>query len=280
MKLPPVTFLVGPYTRATLALNAAVRDRRAHMAEAGLTAFPSRTASPVARALALGEGSLAEREAAFDAAVGLDADGGGPVLLSSLNALGAPVQAISGRDLFPEMGAFFAGLARTRYAGARIVVGVEPLTLFFASAGTEALAKRVSNTPWEVLYELSWAELLRDIRALCPEAELLVVTPEASVARAGEVLDTIFGPAAAATHARGLQNAHLSVEGQAVLQTFDAAGAGENVLTDILSRLGSGPSDDELEARFGIDRLTATLLDQRFAEDVAALSRMDGVHLL
>ena len=280
MSLPPVTFLVGPYTRAMLALNGAIRAGRAPLAAAGLGALPSRAASPIARALAMGEGPVTAREDAFAASMEQVGEGARPVLLSALNALGAPVQALSGRELFPEAGAFFAGLAATIHRSARIVVGIEPLPQFFATAGTGALAKRVSKTPWEVFYELSWAELLRDIAALCPETELLVVTPEACVCRPASVTATLFGEASGPVDPRGLRAAHLTPEGQAAAERFDEAGAEEGVLADILSRLGNGPAPDVLKARFGIDPLTATLLDQRFAEDVTEIAGIDGVRLL
>ena len=85
MTLPALTILVGPYTRLTLAINAAIRSHRAAIEKAGLVALPTRGASPLARALALGPGSGEERLAAFRQA--LPSAAGRPVFLSALNSM-------------------------------------------------------------------------------------------------------------------------------------------------------------------------------------------------
>ncbi len=278
MTIPDLTILVGPYTRLTLAINAAVRSYGAAMNSAGLVALPTRIASPLSRALALGPGSGEERLATFQAAIPAIAEK--PVFLSALNFLGAPASAISARDLFPGAAELLSGLGSTVTSPPRMVVGVEPLHCFFATAGSDALAAQVAKTSWETLYEISWADLVEEIRQCVPEAEIAVITPESGMLRPQFLSHELFGPAAQLIPTRAFQDAHLTTEGQAALSQITPEQATEPVLRELYEKLGNVPGRDALKTRFGIDGLTATLLTQRFEEDIESLAEMEGVRLL
>lgn len=276
MNVPDLTFLIGPHTRLALAVNASVRRARGALAAKGVTALPSRAASPLARNVALGEDTPDQRRAAFEAGIGT----GRPVVLAALNFLGAPSAAIAKRELFPDMAALCLGVSKAFETTPRLVLAVEPLDQFFASAGSAPLASRVSATPWEALYEISWADLAGDIIAAIPGVDLAVMTPETALCRPQQLAEALFGAAADVVEAESWRAAHLSPEGQAALAGMDLTQTSESVLLDLGARLGSGPDDAEVNARFGIDRLTRTLLAQRFEEDLAAISDLPGVRML
>ena len=278
MTIPDLSILVGPYTRLTLAINAAIRTHRAAMAASGVVALPTRGASPLARALALGPGTGEERWATFLEALPAAAEK--PVFLSALNFLGAPAAAISARDLFPGAEELFTGLAGALTTPSRLVIGIEPLHCFFAASASDALAARVAKTGWEALYEISWADLVEEILNCFPGAETIVVTPESGMLRPGQLSETLFGLAGQAIPSRAFQDAHLTTEGRAALSQIAPEHASEPTLRELFERLGNVPEREVLASRFGIDRLTSTLLTQRFDEDVERLSAMEGVRLL
>ena len=268
-----LTILIGPYTRLSLALNSSVRAVRG---VPGLVAMPTRTASPLMRALALGEEPVETRLATFQAALG-DVR---PAILSALSFLGAPSAAIAKRELFPDMAALCLGLSKAFDAPPRLVLAVEPLDQFFCSIGSDPLARRVSSTPWEVLYEVSWADLAGDIVAAIPGVELAVIRPETALCRPVQLAETLFGEAAGRVDPEAWRAAHLSPAGQAALAQMDVARQSESTLIALGQELGTGLDDATLEARFGIDPLTRTLLAQRFEEDLAAISDLPGVRML
>lgn len=276
MTAPDLTILIGPYTRLALAVNASVRRDAGALAERGVTALPTRVASPAVRDLAIGEGAPDDRRSAFQNVL----KGRSSAVFSALNFLGAPRAAIAKRELFPDMAAMCLGLAETLQSPPRLVLAVEPLDQFFASVGSEALARRVSATPWEVLYEIAWAELAGDIIASLPGVELCVMTPETALCRPHQLATVLFGDAADATDPETWRVAHLSPEGEAALAQLEPEQASESILIELGQKLGNGPDDARMTSDFGIDRLTRTLLAQRFEEDLALMSDLPGVRML
>ena len=276
MSLPDVTILIGPYTRLSLAVNATVRQGRSALNSAGVTVAPTRLASPAARALALGDAPPEQRLSTFRSSFGTDQ----PVFLAALNFLGAPTQSIARRELFSDMAALCLGLSAACEVTPRLVLAVESLDQFFVSAGSDAVAGRVKTTPWEALYELSWADLASDILAAMPSVELCVIAPETAICRHDQLAGSLFGPGADAIDSGSWQSAHLSPEGQAAIVQLADTNPSEQVLLELADKLGNGPSTEVLADKYGIDGLTQTLLRQRFEEDLARISDLPGVRML
>lgn len=276
MTLPDLTILIGPYTRLSRAINATIRAGRGPLRSVGVAAFPTRIASPSARALALDEAPADVRRATFQTRLGAE----GPFLLAALNFLGAPSRSLHKRELFPHMASVCLGLAKSWDASLRLVLAVEPLDLFFASVGSDALAKRVRATPWEALYEVSWADLAGDIAAATPQAELCVITPETALCRSEQLARTVFGSASEAIDPKAWQDAHLSEEGKAAVAQLADTSPTEGMMLELGEALGNTPTAEEIEMRFGIDRLTQTLLRQRFEEDLARIADLPGIRML
>ena len=276
MTTPDLTILIGPSTRLALAVNASIRARHAALGERGVTALPHRVASPLVRTLAVGEEPPDARRATFLAAL----KGRPRSVLPALTFLGAPRAAIARRELFPDMAAHCLGLSKVFEAPPHLVLAVEPLDQFFASVGSEALARRVSATPWETLYEIAWADLAADILAAMPGVALSIVSPETALCRPEALARTLFGDAAEVIDAEAWRAAHLAPEGQAALAQMDLGQTSEATLLDLGRALGNGPDNAEVAEKFGIDGLTRTLLAQRFEEDLAAMSDLPGVRML
>lgn len=272
MTLPELTILMGPPTRAAYAINDQVRIHRWALATHGINAAPLRLAGPAARALAMDEDTSETRLAAYEDRFKPDTY----ALWSAINLFGPARVAYRGGELLPGAAPVFLGLSRLP-ARPRLVITIEPLHRFFAGLGSGALSGRISKTSWDVLYELSWAELISDMRAILPEHEICVISPDAALCRAEGMAETLFGEGAGLIDVDAFRNAYLSSEGQAALAAMKPEQVSEDILRELGHRLGNAPEPADLEARFGIDKLTATLLDKRFDEDMVAIGKIPGV---
>lgn len=270
--LPPLTVLLGPQTRVALALNAHLRENRQFLSSKGITALPSRLASPILRR-AVDERAEDERLEEFS-----ERTTPRPALLSAINMFGPPEAGLSKGELFPDAELKFAGLAPLLGA-ARIVISIDTLPAFFLAAQSEPLEERVRRTAWEVLYELSWSELVSELVDFLPDADFMIVTgaiPGKDLARLAEEL---MGPHSADLPSPLTFLRHLISEtGHAVLARILERGAPDAAtIADLYKSFALRPTPADLRDRLGIDKLTGILLDQRFEEDIEKIAALPRV---
>ncbi len=270
-----LTLLVGPQCRLALAVNAIVRQQRATLLAAGLRALPARLAQPlVRRNLDQNEPLDARREAFSE-------DTEGPIFLSAVSFLGGPATSIGKRELLPEAEHWLAALGELS-PRSHIVLSIDRLPAFFMASGFAQLERRVRATPWELLFELSWADLVDEILVALPDCRLSVLTPELAAVRSPETLKLLFGDAAESLpDPYALMRAMISETGHVVLDRVLAEGRPKiATLEELRTSFGLEPQIEEVEKRLGIDKLTQVLLDQRFQEDLEAISEMQGIEVL
>ncbi len=277
---PHVTLLVGPQTRLARALNDIVRTRRRAIEKAGVLAVPNRVASRALRAASAESQDDNAWLAALEAALQLD--DGRPVFLSAINFLGPPTAVYRGQELFPKAERIIAGHGSPLAdVVSRIVLTVEPLHHFLLALKSPTLHHRVSVAPWETLYELSWSDLVSELSAAFPSSRVWVVTPDAAFVGADMMISEMFGAAATAIDPKILQRSQLTPEGQAALAKAGAkARPSAETLESLIAAHRDAPDRAELKKRIGIDKLTATLLDQRFQEDLHNIEKLPRVRLL
>jgi len=277
---PHVTLLAGPQTRLALALNDAVRTHCDAIAVAGVTAIPNRIATRAFRAASAENFSDDERLALLGSALSLHE--GRPVFLSAINLLGAPTAAYRRQELYPNAEQMIASAGATLSSiVTRVVMTAEPLHHFLFSLSLPTLNQRVADSSWETLYELSWSDLISEFCEAFPLSQLLVITSDAAFVGAKTLLFELFGPAGNTFDPAHLQRPHLTPSGKAALENIRAAGEPDpDILEGLLAAHRATPDPVELEARTGIDKLTSTLLDQRFLEDLRDLETLPNVRLL
>lgn len=270
--LPDLTILLGPQTRLALALNAHLRENRQFLVSKGVMALPSRLASPLLRRV-IDDRSEAERLEEFTTQTQPR-----PAILSAINMFGPPEAGLSKGELFPDAELRFAGLAP--FVGkARIVITIDTLPAFFLSVDSEPFEARVRRTAWEVLYELSWHELLSELVDFLPEADFMVVTGTIEGEALAKLAQALVGP-----ESEGLPAPHaylhqlISDTGRAVLsRILDRGRPDPATIADLYRSFAMRPSATELRERLGIDKVTGILLDQRFEEDLALISKLPRV---
>lgn len=273
--LPQLTFILGPQTRVALALNALIRENRQHLASRGVTVVPSRRASPMLRR-AIDDRPEAERLAELD-----EGTKPRPAILSAINMFGPPHAGMMRNELFPDAEVKLSGLAKVAN-GARVVLAIDPLPAFFLAAENTALEERVLQTPWEVLYEVSWFDLVREIVEVLPDADFLVLSGKGVGRNPSGLVDRILGDAA-----KDIPKPHtllrnlISETGHAVLDRMLTRGAPEPAtLADLYQSFALLPSTSEVQERLGIDRVTSVLLQQRFDEDIEKIASLPKVEVI
>ena len=265
---PPLTIVIGPQSSHGLSLNALVRTQRQRLAKSGLTALPSRIASPLIRRNLDQHIATSERAAAF-----AEGTAPRPAILSAINFLGPPEAGLHRSELFPGAEAGLAGLGDL-VGAAHLVLMPEPLPEFLLASGSEVLEARARRSEWETLYELSWADLAREIVEAAPEATLTVLTPRGTATRPREVLDRLFGAAASALpDLHSLTRAAMTETGAAVLDRMLSEGT-PPPLDELYTAFRKRPDRAEVTSRLGIDKVTRILLEQRFAEDLDAIAAL------
>lgn len=273
---PRLTIFIGPQSAHGLAVNLAVRDNRPAMIQSGLIANPTRIASPALRSLADDGQTLDERRAAFTS---FSADG--PAFFAALNFLGAPHRGFRRSELFPEAEIHLGALAEV--AGDRtfrMILAPDALPDLFLAAGSDVLEDRVTETPWEQLYELSWADLVEGLLDCLPKVELLVLT-HAGLALGGHSLaERLFGPGAEAMDPRVFLRETLNVTGQAVLDRMGSGLPPETAARELYQSFAERADVETCRTRLGMDRLTRKLLHQRFDEDIGRIAAMDRVEVI
>lgn len=272
---PPLTILIGPQTRVALALNDVARDYRWQLADAGLASMPSRLASPLIRR-SLDHRPLSERIHDFEVETA-----NRPVFLSAVNFFGHPHDGLVKGEMFPDAERSFAGL-KDIAPKARYIISIDTLPAFFLGTSSEPLETQVRRTPWEMLYELNWTDLVREFKAALPASELIVLTPEGACCRPKETLLQVFGSAADALPDHyGLLAASISETGRAVLTRISAEGdPSQETLGELYGSFALRPTAADTEQRLGIDKVTAALLKQRFEEDIVTLRKLPGTQVI
>ncbi len=274
--LPNLTLIIGPQTGLALSLNALIRTLRAPLKRAGLTALPSRVASPLLRRCLDIHRPQGEREAEFTREVRP-----GPTLLSAVNFLGAPQSGLHKGEMFPGAEVALSGLGQL-VGPARIVFCPDNLHNFFLATNSDVLEERVRRHDWATLYELSWADLAKEIIAAVPGCELLVLTPSGAAINSPQVLSRLLGPGARVVPDMfTLMKGAVSQTGVAVLdRMLEEREPDETMLADLYQSFAETRSVSEVEEKLGIDRLTMTLMQQRFDEDLAVIASLPSVEII
>lgn len=272
--VPKLTILIGPQTRMAFALNAHIRENRPYLTGKGMTVLPSRLASPLVRR-ALDARPLDERKAEFDKATE-----NRPAFLAAINLLGPPHAGLVRGELFPDAEVSLAGLDPI-VGDARIVLAIEPLPAFFLAAPSDPLEDRVRKTSWEVLYELSWYELLAELVELLPEASFLVLTGARETLNVAELLRRLLGDESENVPLPHILLRHLISEtGHAVLDRMVERGKPDpETLSDLYQSFVLRPTLQDLRERLGIDKTTSILMDQRFEEDLERIATLPRVEV-
>ncbi|MEM6387455.1 MAG: hypothetical protein AAF718_14590 [Pseudomonadota bacterium] len=270
-----LTLLLGPQTPLALAINAHLRENREFLRAQCTAAMPSRLASPLVRR-ALDHRPLDERMKEFHAAVG-----NGPAFLSAINMFGSPQEGLALGELFPDAEVTLAGLDPI-IGEARIVLSIDVLPALFLAMESPMLEARVRRTSWEVLFELSWFDLVSELVALLPSASFLVLSGPKATTDIFQLEKRLFGSQADLFPRRFTLLRHLISEtGGAVLDRIVAHGKLDGpVVTELLASFALKPSQETIRDKLGIDRLTGILLQQRFEEDVAQIATLDRVEVL
>ena len=164
----------------------------------------------------------------------------------------------------------------------QVVLAVEPLPRLFLAAGSERLESRVRATGWEDLYELGWAELARSVVERMKAARLLVLTPGGMALRSQEVLERIFGDEITrVSDPNWLFRQAINATGIAVLdRLLETANPDAVTLKELYESFAVEPSVEEIETRLGIEKITATLMEQRFREDLDAIAGLPRTEVI
>lgn len=268
-ELPALTVLLGPHTSLSLALNAMARDYKNVLAKAGLNTLPSRFASPILRH-AIDDRPLDLRKLEFFESLPKL-----PAFLSAVNFFGPPHEGLAKREMFPRAEQSLARLSEVA-PDMRICICIDTLPAFFLAASSEVLETRVQSTPWEVLFELSWADLVVEVQNAMPGSKILVLAPKA--AARPETLKVLGAEGLPYMH---LLRSQISDTGQAVLDRMASdQTADDKLLAELFGSFAMRPSTSEIKERLGLDKVTQLLMEQRFDEDIATLQAMSGVRVL
>ncbi|CAN0591181.1 unnamed protein product, partial [Ectocarpus sp. 12 AP-2014] len=242
---------------------------------AGLRTLPARLSQPLMRRHLDPEEALDARREAFSK------DIEGTTFLSAVSFLGPPPVSLGERELLPEAERWLAALGELS-PSSHIILTIDRLPAFFMAAGSAPLERRVRSTPWEVLYELSWSDLIGEILVALPDCKLSVLTPGLAAVRSPETLKLLFGDAAdALPDPYVLLRAVISETGHVVLDRLLAEGTPSiTTLEDLSTSLSTVPTAEMIHERLGMDKLTQTLLNQRFEEDLEVIGEMAGIEVL
>lgn len=270
-----LTLLLGPQCRLALGINKIVRQQGGALKAAGVRALPARLAQPLIRRNLDTSEPLDTRLKAFSA------DTEGPTFLSAISFLGTPPVSLGERELLPEAERWLAALGELS-PRSHIVLTIDRMPAFFMAPRSAPLERRVRATPWEVLYELSWSDLIDEILVALPDCRLSILTPELAAVRSPETLKLLFGDAAAELpDPYALMRAMISETGCVVLDRVLAEGKPKiATLEELRKSFGLEPKQEDVHERLGIDKLTQVLLEQRFQEDMDAIGEMTGIEVL
>lgn len=271
-----LTLLFGPQSKGAMTLNDYVRRHAKPLAKHGVHAVPTRFASPLLRRCQNVELPFEDRKSEFDTATVHP-----KVVLSGVNVFG-PAEAMITKGVFlPDVGPGLRQLGKI--AGAcRVVLVVDPLPYVFSAPATEKISARVRPIGWEVLFEMGWSGVMSAVSDAMPKADILVLTSKGMAVRSAEVLSRLFGtegPPVSDPH--WLLRQAVSETGHAVLERLLEQG---DITPDTLEKFYTSfvvkPTARDIEKRFGIEKITLTLMEQRFQEDLDAIAKMPRTEII
>ncbi|NNJ69266.1 MAG: hypothetical protein HKP54_14670 [Boseongicola sp.] len=240
---PTTTLFIGAPTRLGHAVNAFVRKYATSLGQGGVTAFPNKIVTHALRA-AIGDAPEPDELQNLIAAAAEKR-----LFLSALFAMGRPGTAVRDDELFPEAERMLSEISAVLDGQiARVVVAIEPLHHLLLSVEREQVYSRSRGVRWDVLYEVSWAELLDVVETCFTEAEIAVLTPYSIDTGPTPVLHYLFGN-------KGFE-----------LASHEAGSAFFDAAKDV-------PSCLQIREQTGLDKVACDLLLQRFREDVDAISK-------
>ena len=271
-----LTLILGPQSTGALHLNTFVRQAGGVLSKQGVRALPTRVSAPLLRRCIDTERPYRERKADFDREVSPR-----PAVLSALNLFGPPEAALARGAFFPNAEPVLGPVGKI-IGHAQVVLVVDTLPRLFLAPGSERLEARVRGTGWETLYELGWTDLARVITDKMKAASLLVLTPRGMALRSGEVLERLFCPGITSVcDPHWLFRQAISETGHAVLDRLLEQGTpDEATLKEVYASFAIQPSLAEIEERLGIEKITATLLEQRFQEDLNAIAALPRTEVI
>lgn len=271
-----LTLVLGPQTTGALQLNTFVRQAGGVMAKHGVRTLPTRVAAPLLRRCIDTERPYRERKADFEREVASR-----PALLSALSVFGPPEMALAKGQFFPHAENVLGPIGKI--AGhCEVVLVVDSLPRLFLASDSEKLEARVRATGWEQLYELGWADLARAITDKMKAARLLVLTPQGMALRSPEVLERLFGNGITSlADPLWLFRQAINETGHAVLDRLLGSGTPDPAtLKELHGSFAVQPSQEEIERRLGIEKITAALLEQRFGEDLDAMAGLPRTEVI
>ncbi len=263
---PALTLLLGPRTRLGLALNTLVREHRDALETLGLLAYPSRVGDKLLRDL--GEG-LEPSEARETLGIG----GEHPVILTATKGLAAPAGLIRSRELLPDAEVYLRDWARLAEGiETRIVMTIDPLPDVLLAADHAAANAAARATPWDALYEMSWADLMAEVREALPKSAVLALTTRGAFLSAETVAPLIFGAGAEVVLPETLRASLVPSDTPLPKSTAHLSG--------YFDTYRPCPDPRWLREVLGMDGVTADLLQSRFHEDVEAIRAMPDVQVI
>ena len=161
-------------------------------------------------------------------------------------------------------------------------MAIEPLPAFFLAAPSDPLEDRVRKTPWEVLYELSWFELLTELVELLPAASFMVLNGARDTLDVADISRRLLGDESANLPQPHILLRHLiSDTGHAVLDRMVERGTPDpETLADLYQSFALRPKRQDLRERLGMDKTTGILLEQRFDEDLEKIAKLPRVEVI
>ncbi len=268
--------ILGPQSKGALQLNTFVRQAGGVLARHGVRALPTRVAAPLLRRSIDAERPYRERKANFDREVEPR-----PAVLSALNIFGPPEAALAKGGFFANVEPLLNPIGKI--AGhSEVVLVIDSLPAFFLAPESERLEARVRATGWEVLYEMGWTDLARAINEKMKAARLLVLTPRGMALRSPEVLERLFGPDVLTVgDPFWLFRQAISETGHAVFDRLLQQGTpGPETIRELYESFAVRPGLDEIEERLGIEKITATLLEHRFQENLDAIAGLPRAEVI
>ena len=275
-----LTLFIGPQTRLGHALNDCARFASKDSENQDVLILPNRVATRTIRHIMMSGAPLEDQKAEYEERFG---NGGHPVVLSMLHVLGGAQTAFQKGELFPDSEVTLARLsALVGGRDTRIVATLDTLHHFFLAADTGPLHERVRKSGWEVLYELKWSDLVQEVVAAFPSAQILVLTPKGAAMQSESLLMSFFGEPFVSAHDT-LLLARLCLGDDGVRQLdrlLEEDALTPEALEHLIESMPFAHKDSEVHEKLGIDRVTMDLLQQEFLSDLDVIERMPGVRVL
>lgn len=271
-----LTLLFGPQSKGAMTLNDYARRFSRPLAQYGMHAIPTRFASPLLRRCQNSELPIEDREAEFDKATTQQ-----PVILAGVNVFGPAEAMLSEGEFLPNV---LPGLRQLgEIVGAcQIVMAIDPLPHLFSAPATQRLAARVRPIGWEALFEMGWTEVFSAISDTMPEADILILTSRGMALQSKDVLRRLFGTKGPpAEDPYWLLRQAVSGTGHAVLDRVLKDGSMTlETLEEFYASFAVKPDPNDMEARLGIEKITTTLMAQRFEEDLEAIAKLPRTEII